>query len=132
MKFLALFLLVANSAQAGGSLWCALMRAPTELQEKHEMPYSEIQIDLLAKNTIQVFETDHYRDGKTTTQKLEWAPVSPRKEISGIALGMYQSGATQLEITVNEKGIIVLSNAHRCEVPGDYKKSYSKDIQIIP
>lgn len=114
-----------NVVVIAGSLWCSLLHTPTELAQRMEMPYVESQIDLLSQDIIQVYETDHYHDGKTSTRKYSWVKESSGFEVAGIALGAYRNTqGEELFISIDTKGKIVLSNGQLCEIPGDYRPSY--------
>lgn len=130
---------VAPAMANTGSLWCALLKTPTELVERRELPYKEVQIDILKEDVIQLDITDHYRDGEKKVLSYRYVTKmgsEKAKTISGIKLGTYapeseksetESLAPPIVLGINSKGKITLTGDLYCEIPGQYKASYSAD-----
>lgn len=127
----AIMLFISTSLYAhSGSLWCSLSSygTPTETLSKGATPFALIQVDQSGHHSIQLYIEDFYH----STEDVITADLvkSIGEMISGLEIGQY-NGEKEVEIKIENGRIILTLNAVKyfCEIPGNYKTDYSRDIK---
>lgn len=130
--FTAMLFMTSSVFATSGSLWCSLSSygTPTETLQKGATPYALIQVDEASDKSLQLHIEDFYH----STEDI--FIVNPFKsmghKISEIVIGSYH-GEKEVEINMENGRIIMTVNGVKffCEIPGNYKSDYSKDIKKI-
>jgi hypothetical protein len=128
--FTTMLFMTSSVFAATGSLWCSLSSygTPTETLHKGATPFALIQVDQTQSGSIQLDIEDLYQ----STEDVFTATLnhSTGHKISGIDIGSYL-GEKEVEIKIDNGRIILTVNAvvFYCEIPGNYKSDYSKDVR---